>query len=76
MLQTRKTFHKKILKPLRTRAAGVRVPLLVGVRVPGPLLGHKLGHSLCLVFLTTAHALPELRVNQLGSLNWLKSEHE
>lgn len=52
------------------------VPLLVRVHVPGPLFGDELGHSLCLVFLTTAHALSELRVDQLGGLNGLKLEHE
>lgn len=52
--------------------ASMTVPLLVWVHVPGALFGHKLGHSLRLVFLTTAHALAELRVDQLCSLNGLK----
>lgn len=54
--------------------ARVLVPLLVGLRVPGPLFGHQLGHSLGLVLLTAAHALSELGVDQLGGLDGLKSE--
>lgn len=50
------------------------VPLLVRVRVPGALLGHQLGHPLGLVLLTTAHALSELGVDQLGGLDGLKKK--
>jgi len=52
----------------------VLLPLFIGLHVFGPLLGHQLGHPLGLVLLATAHAGPELRVNQFGGLKGLRTK--